>query len=178
MKKHEVVTGKEQVMSKAKKIKLGYVYLVPYGGARLPVRADYRLGRRQYEGKVLYPPESTKVIPFGVDEILGEGVPEDQWWKEHETGKQDRQSQAVSAAGRREGGARSGLEAAAKVLAEAGEPLHCRTIVERALEKGYWKTGGKTPAATVYAAILREIQKKGDASRFARAERGMFTLKA
>ena len=71
----------------------------------------------------------------------------------------------------------SGLDAAAKVLADAGEPLNCKTIVERAIEKGYWKTGGKTPAATVYAAILREIQKKGDASRFAKADRGMFMLK-
>ena len=75
-------------------------------------------------------------------------------------------------------GTMSGLDAAAKVLADAGEPLGCKTIVERAIEKGYWKTGGKTPAATVYAAILREIQKKGDASRFAKADRGMFTLKA
>ena len=75
-------------------------------------------------------------------------------------------------------GTMSGLDAAAKVLADAGEPLGCKTIVERAIEKGYWKTGGKTPAATVYAAILREIQKKGDAARFAKADRGMFTLKA
>ena len=83
-----------------------------------------------------------------------------------------------SEATRQAGGTMSGLDAAAKVLAEAGEPLGCKTIVERAIEKGYWKTGGKTPAATVYAAILREIQKKGDASRFAKADRGMFTLKA
>jgi len=77
----------------------------------------------------------------------------------------------------RKSGTMSGLEAAAKVLAEAGEPLNCKTIVERALAKGYWKTGGKTPAATVYAAIIREIAKKGDASRFAKAQRGKFTLK-
>jgi hypothetical protein len=78
----------------------------------------------------------------------------------------------------RKDGTMSGLDAAAKVLADAGEPLGCKTIVEQAIEKGYWKTGGKTPAATVYAAILREIQKKGDAARFAKADRGMFTLKA
>jgi len=83
-----------------------------------------------------------------------------------------------SEAARQAGGTMSGLDAAAKVLADAGEPLGCKTIVERAIEKGYWKTGGKTPSATVYAAILREIQKKGDASRFAKADRGMFTLKA
>lgn len=78
----------------------------------------------------------------------------------------------------RKDGTMSGLDAAAKVLTDAGEPLNSKTIVERAIEKGYWKTGGKTPSATVYAAILREIQKKGEASRFAKADRGMFTLKA
>jgi len=78
----------------------------------------------------------------------------------------------------REDGTMSGLDAAAKVLADAGEPLNSKTIVERAIERGLWKSGGKTPSATVYAAMLREIQKKGDASRFAKTERGMFTIKA
>ena len=70
----------------------------------------------------------------------------------------------------------SGLDAAARVLEEAGEPLDCKTIVERAFEKGYWRSDGKTPAATVYAAILREIQKKGDEARFCKAARGKFEL--
>jgi len=70
----------------------------------------------------------------------------------------------------------SGLDAAARVLAEAAEPLDCKTIVQRAFEKGYWRSGGKTPAATVYAAILREIQKKGESSRFRKAARGTFEL--
>jgi hypothetical protein len=70
----------------------------------------------------------------------------------------------------------SGLDAAAKVLSEAGEPLSCRAIAERALEKGYWKSGGKTPHATIYSAILREIQKKGDEARFRKAARGKFEL--
>jgi len=78
----------------------------------------------------------------------------------------------------RKDGTMSGLDAAAKVLADAGKPLNCKTIVERAVAKGYWKSDGKTPSATVYAAILREIQKEGDASRFVKAERGMFKIKA
>jgi len=73
-------------------------------------------------------------------------------------------------------GKMSGLDAAAKVLAEAAEPLNCQAIVERALAQGYWQTAGKTPSATVYAAIVREIAQKGDASRFAKAGRGKFTL--
>ena len=102
--------------------------------------------------------------PQGEDEPTGE--PEAQEPKEH----------APRAKGGDEGGKTSGLDAAAKVLEEAGEPLSCKAIVERAFEAGYWRSDGKTPAATVYSAILREIQKKGDESRFRKVERGKFTL--
>ena len=70
----------------------------------------------------------------------------------------------------------SGLDAAAKVLEEADEPLSCKAIVERAFAAGYWQSEGKTPAATIYAAILREIQKKGDEARFRKVERGKFVM--
>ena len=70
----------------------------------------------------------------------------------------------------------SGLDAAAKVLAEAGEPLNTAEMVKRMLAKGLWKTGGKTPAATIYAAIIREIAVKGAASRFRKVARGCFEL--
>ena len=70
----------------------------------------------------------------------------------------------------------SGLDAAAKVLAEAGKPMNCKAIVERMLAKGLWKTNGKTPAATIYAAIIREIAAKGDKARFHKVERGKFAL--
>ena len=70
----------------------------------------------------------------------------------------------------------SGLDAAAKVLGEAKEALNCKDIVERAATKGFWKTEGKTPHATVYSAMIREISKKGAESRFKKAERGKFAL--
>jgi len=70
----------------------------------------------------------------------------------------------------------SGLDAAAKVLGEAKGPLTCGEMVERMLAKGYWSSNGKTPAATIYAAMTREIAAKGDASRFVKIERGKFTL--
>jgi hypothetical protein len=73
-------------------------------------------------------------------------------------------------------GTMSCLDSAAKVLAQAGEALDCKTMVERAIEKGYWRTKGRTPAATVYAAILREIQKQGKAARFIKTDRGRFAL--
>jgi hypothetical protein len=70
----------------------------------------------------------------------------------------------------------SGLDAAAMVLAEAGEPLNTKEMVERMLAQGLWTTGGKTPAATIYAAILREINTQGEKSRFRKTERGHFEL--
>ena len=70
----------------------------------------------------------------------------------------------------------SGLDAAARVLQEAGEPLRAKEIVERMLANGYWRTNGATPAATIYAAVIREIADKGAESRFAKVDRGLFTL--
>lgn len=70
----------------------------------------------------------------------------------------------------------SGLDAAAKVLAEAGKPMNMKEVVETALAKGYWATGGKTPAATVYSAVIREIAAKGAESRFRKTARGLFEI--
>lgn len=69
----------------------------------------------------------------------------------------------------------SAIDAAAKVLGEAGQPMNCKEMVETMAEKGYWTSpGGATPHATLYSAILREIDKKGDESRFTKVERGKF----
>jgi len=70
----------------------------------------------------------------------------------------------------------SGLDAAAQVLGEAKEPMSAKEMVERMLTKGLWQTSGKTPAATIYAAIIREIAGKGDDSRFRKVDRGKFEL--
>jgi len=70
----------------------------------------------------------------------------------------------------------SGLDAAARVLSEAKEPMTCRQIVEVAFKKGYWKSGGATPWATIYSAMIREIAAKGKESRFKKVDRGRFAL--
>ena len=45
----------------------------------------------------------------------------------------------------------------------------------KAAKKGYWTIpGGKTPAATLDSAILREIGTKGKEARFTKTERGKF----
>lgn len=73
----------------------------------------------------------------------------------------------------------SALDAAAKVLAEAGQPLAAREMIEAMAAKGYWTSpGGATPHATLYAAITREIAQKGAAARFAKVDRGQFTLQS
>lgn len=76
----------------------------------------------------------------------------------------------------RKGKRPSGLDLAAKVLADAGEPLAAKTIAERVVAAG-WQTSGKTPHATLYAAMMREIQSKGSEARFVKVERGRFSAK-
>jgi len=72
----------------------------------------------------------------------------------------------------------SALDAAAKVLGEATEPMASKEMIETMATKGYWTSpGGKTPHATLYAAIIREIRTKGDDSRFVKTDRGRFALK-
>ncbi len=71
----------------------------------------------------------------------------------------------------------SALQAAVRVLAEAGRPLTCREMVDAMTARKYWSSpAGKTPANTLYAAILREIQTKADQARFQKVERGRFDL--
>jgi len=70
------------------------------------------------------------------------------------------------------------LDAAVRVLREAGKPMNCTDIVKGALAKGYWQTKGQTPHSTLYAAIIREIAAKGKEARFHKTDRGMFELSA
>ncbi len=72
----------------------------------------------------------------------------------------------------------SGLDVAAQMLKDAGTPLKCKMMVQQMLDKGLWQTGGKTPAATIYAAIIREIAEKGKEARFTKTGRGEFTFNA
>lgn len=72
----------------------------------------------------------------------------------------------------------SQLDAAVKVLTESAEPMTTKAMIETMAAKGYWTSpGGKTPAQTLYSALLREIQNKGKDSRFTKVDRGQFGLK-
>jgi hypothetical protein len=106
--------------------------------------------------------------------VVGDETPAPQTAPEATTTKELAAPKTRKKAERKDGGM-SGLDAAAKILADAKEPLDCKTIVERAAAKGLWKSDGKTPSATIYSAIIREIAKKGTASRFQKATRGKFS---
>ena len=69
----------------------------------------------------------------------------------------------------------SAIDAAAQVLAESGAPLNTRQMIEAMAQKGLWSSPhGKTPHATLYSAILREINTKGAEARFTKIDRGQF----
>jgi hypothetical protein len=70
----------------------------------------------------------------------------------------------------------SQIQAALQVLAMSKEPMNCQAMVEAMSAQGLWTSpGGKTPHATLYAAILREINTKGNDARFRKVDRGQFT---
>jgi hypothetical protein len=78
-------------------------------------------------------------------------------------------------AGPKANGKMSALDAAAKVLAESGEAMTTKAMVETMATKGYWTSpGGLTPWATLYSAILRELTTKGKDARFKKVERRQF----
>ena len=69
------------------------------------------------------------------------------------------------------------IAAALKVLGESGEPMNAQELITAMQDKGYWTSpGGKTPHATLYSAILRDLAK-GDDSKFVKTERGRFTVR-
>ncbi|MDA8745255.1 winged helix-turn-helix domain-containing protein [Rubripirellula amarantea] len=69
----------------------------------------------------------------------------------------------------------SQIDAALAVLKKARKPLSCKEVVEAMGKQKLWTSpGGKTPDATLYAAILRDIKKGADA-RFKKAAPGRFT---
>lgn len=63
------------------------------------------------------------------------------------------------------------LDAAERVLREAGRELHYKEIAERAIKQGLIKPGGATPAATLTAVIGQDIARckaRGEPQRFVR----------
>jgi hypothetical protein len=71
----------------------------------------------------------------------------------------------------------SALAAAARVLAETKKPMSCPELITAMAAHGYWiSPTGKTPAATLSAALQREIVVKKDQARFQKTGPGRFAL--
>ena len=69
------------------------------------------------------------------------------------------------------------LSAAVRVLTESGKPLRSGELIDLMAERGYWSSpNGRTPAATLYAAMIREIKNKGKEARFRQVGPGQFAL--
>ena len=166
-------------MNAKRKIEIGMVYSVKVAGSFLPVRIDKSLGHGRYEGVAM---PTGKTVKTCTDAVKGDGETLEQWKakqvpKQHDVpaplpAAKDEKPKTKEKKDRKP----SGLDAAVAVLAEAGTPMNCGDMVARMLETGLWKTNGKTPAATIYAAIITEIAKKGDKSRFRKVDRGQFEL--
>ena len=57
--------------------------------------------------------------------------------------------------------------------------MRAKELIAAMETNGLWKSpGGKTPEATLYAAMIREIGARGKNARFAKAERGLFAATA
>ena len=131
--------------------------------------ADAKAARKDDVAKTCLPPAGRQAVEAVEKGDLTKGVKVPTAKKKHQpkAGKVEKKERKPS-----------GLDATAQVLAEAKDPMGTKEMVERMLAKGLWKTNGKTPAATIYAAIIREIAVKGNESRFRKTDRGHFELTA
>jgi len=63
-----------------------------------------------------------------------------------------------------------------EILKEAGTPLHSEEITKIALERGWLKTAGKTPEATMNAQLVVDTNKNGEKSLFRKTAPSTFAL--
>ena len=68
------------------------------------------------------------------------------------------------------------LDAAVEVMKRLSGPLGAKDITIKVMGLGLWSGKGKTPEATLYSAMIREIANKGEQARFKKVGRGRFEL--
>jgi hypothetical protein len=63
------------------------------------------------------------------------------------------------------------------VLSESQQTMTCPELIAAMAARGYWTSpAGKTPQATLRAALTREIKLKKDQARFRKTAPGKFRL--
>lgn len=156
---------------KKSEVKIGQTYLAKVSDKVVPVRIDGENARGGWDATNLA--TNKKVRIKSVQRLRGKAPGRNvEPAIAHEDGRGDQKTEQVRQK------KTSGLDAAHLVLLETGKPMRCRDLVETMLGRGLWSTGGKTQAATIYAAILREIQTKGEVARFRKVARGEFVANA
>ena len=68
------------------------------------------------------------------------------------------------------------LNAAYLVLKDSDRPMSAEDITRKALDQGFLKTRGATPAATMSASLYVDIKTKGEASKFIQTGSNQFAL--
>lgn len=63
-----------------------------------------------------------------------------------------------------------------QILKKANKPLHVSKITQIALKRGLLKTSGKTPAATMSAQLVVDVNKKKQKSRFIKTAPSTFAI--
>lgn len=167
-------------------VKLNATYLVKVAGNLVPVRIDREhdnggwMGTSRKTGKSIRI-KSPQRLRKRIDDVAPRAKRAAKAAKDAtDAPKRDTGERGATGAEREANDAKamSLLDAAAHLLSlGTGDPMRCKDIVDLAVARELWSPGkGKTPAATLHAAISREINAKGDASRFVKAERGKFAL--
>lgn len=70
------------------------------------------------------------------------------------------------------------IDAAEKVLIDAGVPLRPSEIAQLMIDQQLWQTQGLTPGATIDARLSVDIRDNGQNSRFQRTAPGVFALRS
>ncbi len=184
---------------KKNEVKVGGVYVAKVGNNLVKVRIDNVHSQGGWNATST---KTSKLIRIKSAQRL-RGADDDEQPKTNETAGADKAAPGVKAAGKpkadvteakkpvakkakpkKTGGKKkpkrvSALDAAAQVLSKTEKPMGARDLIAAMTERRLWSSpGGKTPHATLYAAIHREIAAKGDAARFKKVDRGLFEINA
>ena len=166
---------------KKNQVKIGRTYTAKVNGKVAKVRIDAENPHGGWDATNLETKRKVRIktaqrLRAAVSQRTGH-APQSQLTLEESKKLEAKRRQAKKSESAKANGKLSALDAAAKVLATAKEPMNAKELIEAMAAKKLWTSpGGKTPWATLYSAMTREIAKKGKDARFKKAERGKFAV--
>ena len=164
---------------KKNEVEIGGVYTAKVNGKVVKVRIDAENPHGGWDATNL---ETNRKVRIKTAQRLRAAAskrtghaPQSQLTLEESKKLEAKRRQAKKSESAKANGKLSALDAAAKVLSESKEPMNAKELIEAMAARKLWTSpGGKTPHATLYAAITREIAKKGKDARFKKTGRGKF----